>query len=134
MGTAAGDPLARHPPGQRRQGRFHHPRLRVPVEGHAIPAAPACCAATSARSVRRAAASTRKSIMNPLRPCRLIGAICGTVQVGTSRRKVSVFVAVLCSSRLTFIEFTLSQRKAEFYRGLVNALTFFGGSPRTLIF
>jgi hypothetical protein len=33
-----------------------------------------------------------------------------------------------------FIEFTLSQRKAEFYRGLVNALTFFGGSPRNLIF
>jgi transposase len=59
---------------------------------------------------------------------------CGTVQVGTTRRKVSVFVAVLCSSRLSFIEFTLSQRKAEFYRGLVNALTFFGGSPRNLIF
>src|SRR5438105_14501608 len=49
-------------------------------------------------------------------------------------RKVSVVVAVLCYSRLVFIEFTLSQRKAEFYRGLVNALTFFGGSPRHLIF
>ena len=59
---------------------------------------------------------------------------CGTVQVGSTRRKVSVFVAVLCYSRLIFIEFTLSQRKAEFYRGLVNALTFFGGSPRNLIF
>jgi hypothetical protein len=41
---------------------------------------------------------------------------------------------VLCYSRLVFIEFTLSQRKAEFYRGLVHALTFFGGSPRHLIF
>jgi transposase len=59
---------------------------------------------------------------------------CGTVQVGSTRRKVSVFVAVLCYSRLLFLEFTLSQRKAEFYRGLVNALTFFGGSPRNLIF
>ncbi len=59
---------------------------------------------------------------------------CGSVQVGSTRRKVSVFVAVLCYSRLVFIEFTLSQRKAEFYRGLVNALTFFGGSPRHLIF
>ncbi len=59
---------------------------------------------------------------------------CGRVQVGTTMRKVSVFVAVLCYSRLLFIEFTLSQRKAEFYRGLVNALTFFGGSPRNLIF
>jgi transposase len=59
---------------------------------------------------------------------------CGCVQVGSTRRKVSVFVAVLCYSRLLFIEFTLSQRKTEFYRGLVNALTFFGGSPRNLIF
>ncbi|HEY2416695.1 MAG TPA: IS21 family transposase [Steroidobacteraceae bacterium] len=58
---------------------------------------------------------------------------CGYVQVGATRRKVSVFVAVLCYSRLVYIEFTLSQRKAEFYRGLANALTFFGGSPRVLI-
>ena len=59
---------------------------------------------------------------------------CGRVQVGSTMRKVSVFVAVLCYSRLVYIDFTLSQRKAEFYRGLVNALTFFGGSPRHLIF
>jgi transposase len=59
---------------------------------------------------------------------------CGRVQVGSTMRKVAVFVAVLCYSRLVYIEFTLSQRKAEFYRGLVNALTFFGGSPRNLIF
>jgi len=58
---------------------------------------------------------------------------CGQVSVGSTRRKVSVFVAVLCYSRLLYIEFTLSQRKAEFYRALVNALTFFGGSPRNLI-
>ena len=58
---------------------------------------------------------------------------CGRVQVGSTVRQVSVFVAVLCYSRLLYIEFTLSQRKAEFYRGLVNALTFFGGSPRNLI-
>jgi hypothetical protein len=45
-----------------------------------------------------------------------------------------VFVAVLCYSRLLFIEFTLSQRKAEFYRCLVHALEFFGGSPRQIIF
>jgi transposase len=44
-----------------------------------------------------------------------------------------VFVAVLCYRRLISIEFTLSQRKAEFYRGLVHALNFFGGSPRALI-
>jgi len=58
---------------------------------------------------------------------------CGRVQIGATTRRVSVFVAVLCYSRLMFIEFTLSQRKAEFYRGLVNALEFFGGSPRAVI-
>jgi hypothetical protein len=45
-----------------------------------------------------------------------------------------VFVAVLCYSRLTYIEFCLSQRKAEFYRSLVHAIEFFGGSPRQVIF
>jgi transposase len=59
---------------------------------------------------------------------------CGQVQVGATRRKVSVFVAVLCYSRLMYIEFTLSQRKPEFYRSLVHALEFFGGSPRAVIF
>jgi transposase len=61
-------------------------------------------------------------------------ATCGHVQVGDTKRKVAVFVAVLCYSRLMFLEFTLSQRKAEFYRGVVNALNFFGGSPRAIIF
>ncbi|MGH8162909.1 MAG: IS21 family transposase, partial [Rhodanobacteraceae bacterium] len=59
---------------------------------------------------------------------------CGRVAVGGTSRKVSVLVVTLCYSRLTYIEFALSQHKAEFYRLLVNALTFFGGSPRAIIF
>ena len=39
---------------------------------------------------------------------------CGRVQIGNTTRRVSVFVAVLCYSRMIFIEFTLAQRKAEF--------------------
>ncbi len=58
---------------------------------------------------------------------------CGRVAIGNTTRKVSVFVAVLCYSRMIFIEFTRAQRKAEFYRSLVHALEFFGGSPRALI-
>jgi transposase len=57
----------------------------------------------------------------------------GRIQIGKTLRRVSVFVAVLCYSRLCTIEFTLSQRKADFYRSLVHALKFFGGSPRKLI-
>jgi transposase len=59
---------------------------------------------------------------------------CGTLKIGTTTRRVSVFVAVLCYSRMCFIEFTLSQRKAEFYRALVHALEFFGGTPRKVVF
>ena len=59
---------------------------------------------------------------------------CGRVMVGQTPRRVSVFVAVLCYSRLCYIEFSLSQKKAEFYRALVHALEFFQGSPRKIIF
>jgi transposase len=58
---------------------------------------------------------------------------CGRVPIGNTTRKVSVLVAVLCYSRMTYIEFTLSQRKAEFYRCLAHALEFFGASPRAII-
>jgi len=57
----------------------------------------------------------------------------GRLQIGNSVRRVSVFVAVLCYSRLCYIEFSLSQRKADFYRGVVHALEFFQGSPRKVI-
>lgn len=59
---------------------------------------------------------------------------CGQVEIENTTRKVSVFVAVLCYSRLCYIEFTLSQRKAEFYRAIQHALEFYGGSPRQIIF
>lgn len=59
---------------------------------------------------------------------------CGSIRIGQTLRQLSVFVAVLCYSRLCYLEFCLSQRKAEFYRSLVHALEFFGGSPRRIIF
>jgi transposase len=59
---------------------------------------------------------------------------CGKIRIEDTWRNVSVLVAVLCYSRLSYIEFTLSQRKAEFYRSVDNALQFFGGSPRRIIF
>jgi transposase len=58
----------------------------------------------------------------------------GKLRIGNTVRRVSVFVAVLCYSRLCYIEFSLSQRKVDFYRAVVNALKFFGGSPRKIIF
>lgn len=58
----------------------------------------------------------------------------GSIKINNTVRRISVFVGVLCYSRMLFIEFTLSQRKAEFYRCLNNALQFFGGSPRKVVF
>ena len=58
---------------------------------------------------------------------------CGWLVIGRTKRRVSVLVAVLCYSRMIYIEFTLSQRKCEFYRALVHALEFFGGSLKKII-
>jgi len=59
---------------------------------------------------------------------------CGRLVIGQTPRRVSVLVATLCFSRLCYIEFSLAQRKADFYRALVHALNFYGGSPRKIIF
>ena len=59
---------------------------------------------------------------------------CGRLQIAETSRRVSVFVAVLCYSRMCYIEFSLAQRKADFYRALVHAIEFFGGSPRKILF
>ena len=58
---------------------------------------------------------------------------CGKVSFGSTLRRVSVFVAVLCFSRLIYIEFTLSQPRATFIRGIAHALAFFGGSVERVI-
>ncbi len=58
---------------------------------------------------------------------------CGTLRVGNTLRKVSVLVALLCYSRMLFIEFTLSQKKAFFYRAISHALEFFQGAPARAI-
>ena len=100
----------------------------------AIPAAP-CIVRRYLRTVRPARGRVYQEVhYEPAQAMQVDWGECGRVQVGATTRKVSVFVAVLCYSRLIYIEFTLSQRKAEFYRGLVNALDFFGGSPRAIIF
>jgi transposase len=86
------------------------------------------------RTIRPARGRTyRVAHFEPAQAMQVDWGECGRVQLETATRKVSVFVAVLCYSRLMFIEFTLSQRKEEFYRGVVHALEFFGGSPRALI-
>jgi transposase len=59
---------------------------------------------------------------------------CQRLKIGSTSRRVSVLVAVLCYSRLCYIEFSLAEKKEDFYRCIVNALKFFGGSTRKIIF
>ena len=58
---------------------------------------------------------------------------CKKIKVGEHFRKIYVFVAVLCYSRMIYIEFSLSQKKEDFYRCIVNTLNFLGGTPKNLI-
>lgn len=54
--------------------RLYASARRSPADPRATPAAPPCCAATCAGSVRHAAVSTRKSITNLPRRCKSTGA------------------------------------------------------------
>ena len=88
-----------------------------------------------ARSIRPARGRVYQEVhYEPAQAMQVDWGECGSIPIGNTTRKVSVFVAVLCYSRMTYIEFALSQRKAEFYRSLVHALEFFDASPRAIIF
>ena len=88
-----------------------------------------------ARSIRPARGRVYQEVhYEPAQAMQVDWGECGSIPIGNTTRKVSVFVAVLCYSRMTYIEFALSRRKAEFYRSLVHALEFFDASPRAIIF
>lgn len=57
----------------------------------------------------------------------------GLMRIGEAVRKVHYFVAVLCYSRLLFVEFFLSQGMECFLAGHRHALEYFGGSTRRVM-
>lgn len=57
----------------------------------------------------------------------------GTLQIGGAARKLHYFCAVLCHSRMLFVEFYLSQSMECFLAAHRNALEFFGASPRRVM-
>lgn len=57
----------------------------------------------------------------------------GTIPVGSTRRKLYFFVAVLCYSRMLYVEFTLSQAQEQFLQCHQNAFQFFGGVPQSVM-
>jgi transposase len=59
---------------------------------------------------------------------------CGSIEIGGVKRRLSVFVMVLCYSRMLYLEFTVSEAMEEFLRCHQNAFAFFQGCPRKGIY
>ncbi len=57
----------------------------------------------------------------------------GTVAVGETRRRLSFFVMVLCHSRMTYLEFTVSQTLEHFLTCHQRAFEFFQGAPQKIM-
>ena len=57
----------------------------------------------------------------------------GTIGVGSTRRRLSFFLMVLCYSRLMYLEFTVSQKMEFFLACHENAFAVFGGVPSRLM-
>jgi len=57
----------------------------------------------------------------------------GTVKVGSTTRRLSFFVMVLCHSRMMYVEFTVSQTMEHFLGCHQNAFQFFGYVPQKIM-
>lgn len=57
----------------------------------------------------------------------------GSVSVGSTRRRLSFFLMVLCHSRMLYLEFTLSEAMDHFLSCHRHAFEFFGGVPQKIM-
>lgn len=57
----------------------------------------------------------------------------GSVPVGSTRRRLSFFLMVLCHSRMLYLEFTLSEAMDQFLTCHRHAFEFFGGVPEKIM-
>jgi transposase len=58
----------------------------------------------------------------------------GLMTIGSTTRRVSYFLMVLCYSRRLYLEFTLGEATEHFLACHHSAFAFFGGVPKTLLF
>jgi transposase len=57
----------------------------------------------------------------------------GSIQIGSTRRRLSFFVMVLCHSRMIYVEFTLSETQEQFLSCHEHAFEYFGGCPKRVM-
>ena len=53
----------------------------------------------------------------------------GSIAIGSTRRRLSFFVMVLCHSRMLYVQFTPAETMEHFLDCHVNAFSYFGGTP-----
>ena len=58
----------------------------------------------------------------------------GHIEIGKAKRPLMAFVMVLSWSRQLFLRFYLNQQMSNFLRGHVDALAYFGGVPKVLLY
>jgi transposase len=57
----------------------------------------------------------------------------GSVKVGSTSRRLSFFVMTMCHSRMSYVEFTVSQTMEHFLSCHQNSFRFFGGIPKKIM-
>jgi len=57
----------------------------------------------------------------------------GMINVGSTRRRLSFFVMVLCHSRMLYVEFTLSETQEQFLACHEHAFEYFGRCPKRVM-
>ena len=57
----------------------------------------------------------------------------GSVKVGSTSRRLSFFVMTMCHSRMSYVEFTVSQTMEHFLACHQNSFHFFGGIPEKIM-
>jgi transposase len=57
----------------------------------------------------------------------------GSIQIGSTRRRLSFFVMVLCYSRMMYVEFTVSEKMEHFLACHQHAFEFFGAVPHSIM-
>jgi len=86
------------------------------------------------RSIRRVRAPAFLSLSFAPGECAQVDWGCaGAMSIGSTRRRLSFFVMVLCYSRLIYVEFSLAEATEHFLQAHQNAFEFFGGVPEKVL-
>lgn len=86
---------------------------------------------------KRGRSKTRKAFIRfesaPGQQCQIDWGHFGSIEYGSTKRKLYCMAVIECYSRLLYLEFTHSQRQETLHRCLLNACRFFKGTAKELV-